>query len=455
MRTILTFLWLVVVRIKNRLLISLYHKPESAFILFLFVVFGSSLVALAPSLFRFHIQMNITLFPTAAYIFLIGGLFPYIFFVMRNPNRDDTEGSLLHYICSVFLKYFKNILSYLSPMGLSMIILVIILSIYDNISLFYSLLFWQVLAQTYFITAFAVERILQKFLSRYITANQYLLVKYGIFLGFLAVELSIPVHTQIGEWWLDKKIPTLILLGIMIAFFLVYSLVGSRQIEHQRIRLFRDRSSKWFHQLNGRLGGLVLLHSQDYVIFNVFIVLFIAIISKLAGNYYSLNEVFVLFFILGGTSFTFSNLLKISPGIEILRLSHFKYTGYLLHIYFIVGNVFLLVYLQLVAILHHQPFLFLLKTIDFKTVIVMNYFSLYSAIVIYYLFHRFFGLMAQWMTSLFILIVSYRILPEYLSRVEALNSLFGEVTAISVTVITLLLILFLTIGGYQDDTEIG
>lgn len=454
MKKLLNFAWLMVIRLRNRALIYLYQRPESAFFFLLLFLLGAGLVAFAPALFSFHIDMVPEMFPTAAYIFLIGGLMPYIFFMTRGKASEDTEGSLLHYITASFLKHLKNIFAFVSPCVLSVILLYLILSIYDNIHLPYALLYWEGAVQVYFLTAYAIERILQKGLSYYITPRYQTLTKYGIFLGLLSVELAIPIHRMLGRWWLSKSVPGYVLFLLLLMGFAMYLLVSAIKVEYRNQQLMSQRRLKWLKRYNLGYSFLVIVHSKDYWLFNFFSAVFIAVISKLANHYSSMNDVYVLAFILGGTSFIFANLTKTTEAIAVLRLSHIKYIGHLLHLYFVVGAVFLLLYLRFIASLHHLNFYFLLNDIDYIHTLIMFYFCLYAAIVIYYLFHRFFGTFAQLISSIFILLMTYRVLPEFESRVEELGTWYGVAAGYGFAAVVLVVIVWLVIGGYQNETTL-
>lgn len=454
MKRLPSFVWLLAVRLKNRALIYLYERPESAFFFLIIIVLGASFIVFAPSLFQLHIPIVPEMFPEAAYIFLIAGLVPFIFFMTRGKAADHTEGSLLHYINANFLKHVKHVFAFIGPCLLSLLLLYLILSIYNNIRIPYALLYWETLVLLYFLAAYMIERLLEKGLSYFITPRYQTLLKYGMFLGLLAAELAVPVHTTLGKWWLSERMPAYALWLIFLLGFMLYLLFSSLQIDYRRHHLTNSRRLKWLLHYNLNYIFLVIVHSKDYWLFNFFSAAFIAIISKLAHHYSSLNDVYVLAFILGGTSFIFANLSKTAEAIAVLRLSHIKYIISLLHLYFAVGALFLLVYLSLITLLHQIHFDDLLNSVDYGRTLTMFYFCLYAAIIVYYLFHRFFGMFAQLVTSIFILMITYRVLPEFESRVEALKNGVESAVAYGLTAVVLAAILFLVIGGYKNETTV-
>lgn len=450
----LLFIRLLFKRTVNRLLINLYQKPETFFLLILLILFVLFFAALAPFLADFHIPMEMGLFPEASYIFLIGGLFPYIFFVTKEKPKEEAEGSLLHYITEDYWRPVKNFFSFFLPFLLSILILFIVLSIYDNIPLFDSLLFWQALTQVYFIIAVSGERAVRRLLRRFRIAKNRLLMKYGLFFGIVVCELSVPLHQWYGRLWLDRRVPAWQSVLVMLIAFVLFLLLHAKDRETEQPWAENARRVYWLKRLPSGYGFLALIHMKDYLIFLASTVFFMAAVSKIAGNFYSISEIYLIFLILGGTAFTFSHLAKTAPGIALLRLSHLNHAGTLLALYFASGAIFFIFYLWLISLFHGQSFAFLCKSLGIGNSLVTYLFGLYIAVLIYYWFHQFFGPALQMIASFFVLVTSYRIWPEYVGRVMELGSVSGRAAVFLLTALVLYGMLILTIGGSQDDTNV-
>src|SRR5579875_2177962 len=145
---------LILTRIKNRIIISLYNKPEFMFIFILLFTILLFFIKSASSMLNIKINMSILLFPKVSYIFIFSGLLPFILFYVRNQSEDQQEEDLLLFIGKRYFKFFKHLFFYLGPFILSYLLLSMVLSIYKNISMVYSLLFWEVIIQIFFIIAF-------------------------------------------------------------------------------------------------------------------------------------------------------------------------------------------------------------------------------------------------------------------------------------------------------------
>jgi len=58
------------------------------------------------------------------------------------------------------------------------------------------------------------------------------------------------------------------------------------------------------------------------------------------------------------------------------------------------------------------------------------------------------------MASVTILLISYRITPEYLIRVQELPSVLGQIITYILTIFIFCLVMTITIDGLQDDTRV-
>ncbi|MED3928908.1 hypothetical protein P4594_28140, partial [Priestia megaterium] len=397
------------------------------------------------------------IFPQASYIFFMSGLIPYIFSAIKsksNAEEQDSKDSLLNFVCKGFFKYLSFVISFLTPVILSVITLFMVLSIYDNVSIFYAVLFWEVMAQIVFIIAFFIRHLVQRFVGRNLTLENENILKQFAFLGTIIIILSLPIHNFIGHIWLERKIPLWLLVALLVLLFFTYVCINLIVIQPRNLQLFNHNRYKFFKKINFSSVFLVLIYIREYIVFFISMSLFLLIISVLADNYYSISQLFVLGSMLAVIHFVFNTLLKTVPGITILRISQLKYSVYVLHVYFLVGVFFMAIFLNLLSMLNKVSFITLLSNIDFIQACVTFYCSIYFSIIVYYLFSNFFGPLAQSMASVTILLISYRITPEYLIRVQELPSVLGQIITYILTIFIFCLVMTITIDGLQDDTRV-
>ncbi|MDG0062001.1 hypothetical protein [Priestia sp. P5] len=457
MRKLFIFLILTWTRIKNRIVILAYKKPEAIFGLLLLLVASGVSIKVIPSMFNLGIEIDMGIFPQASYIFFMSGLIPYIFSAMKNKSNTEeqhSKDSLLNFVCEGLFKYLSFIIAFLMPVILSVITLFMVLSIYDNVSIFYSVLFWEVMAQVVFIIALFIRHLIQRVIGKKFTSENETILKQFAFLGSIIIILILPIHNFIGYIWLGEKIALWVLIALLAFLLLTYICINSMAIQPPTVQLFNQNRYKFFKKINFSSVFLVFIYIREYIVFFISMSVFLLIISVLANNYYSISQLFVLGSMLAVIHFVFNTLSKTVPGIAILRISQLKYSVYVLHVYFLVGLFFMVIFLEILSMLNEVSFTTLLSNVDFMEASVMFYCSIYFSILVYYLFSNFFGPLAQAMTSVIILLISYRITPEYLMRVQEFPSVIAQTITYVLTISVFCVVMTITINGLQDDTRV-
>lgn len=141
-----------------------------------------------------------------------------------------------------YLKYLKSINFYIIPAVLSFLFLYIVLSIYNNIMIMYSVIFWQIVSLLFFLISYMIVILINKFIMKMnIVSNSFTLFK-TLFILFFLLLITLPIHKFIGVHWLRMTVPPSLLYVFYFGIVIIYIYTMSMRIHYGEVMQENEKS---------------------------------------------------------------------------------------------------------------------------------------------------------------------------------------------------------------------
>ncbi|MEC0253304.1 hypothetical protein [Bacillus halotolerans] len=434
-------------RIKNRLFIFASQRTEVFFSVLLIVIASISAAVFLPSLLEYEVEINISLFPSVSYIFITASIFPFlIWFLKKNESDNNTSYSIIDYIYKEYLKYLKSISFYIIPAVLSFLFLYIVLSIYNNIMIMYSVIFWQIVSLLLFLISYMIVIFINKFVVKMnLVSNSFTLFK-TLFILFFLLLITLPIHKFIGIHWLRMTVPPSLIYVFYIAVVIIYIYTMSMRIYYGAVVQGNEKSRCKNYNV---YFFLLIFDLRKNIIFFIMTMMFLIVLSYITKQFYVMVELFQVIAIIGNIGFVFNKVMKTAKPLFMLRASNFKFSIWLLHCYFITSIFFMIIFCFVISILGNSGFIAIIENSSFFIFCFVLYFSIYISIIISYLFGEYLGAITQSISSGIILIISYKVIPEIITRVSMIEIPLLKIIVFIFFIFVLFVIKWVTVKDYK------
>ena len=450
-------LWILIqvilCRFKNKIFILSSQRPE---ILFTIVIAAFAALAAAiyiPSLMDYSAPITIEMFPDSSYIFLSAAIIPILVWILRQSKNNDEEFTIFNYIFQDYFKYLKALGFYVISSTLSFIILYIVLSIYDNISILSSILYWHILGLLIFVCSYGLSLITNNLLvQKNILKDDRLLGFKLLLISFILLFLALPIHKSLGVFWLTSSTNIFILIPVLVLGIMIYIYVVAQDIKSGQITAGIKNDFSRFKKTNNHIYNfLILIDIRKNITFYVLSIIFLVILSILTEQYFVMLDLFKVIVLIGNIGFVFQKISSVSTPLKMMRASNFRFSLWLLHAYFLLAMISLMIFYMVITLFSPFDLLFILESSDLFIFSITMYISLYLSIVVGYLLGEYLGPLAQSISSGIILIIGYWILPDVLFRLFSLNNLFLEFLISAAALAILFLVKWVTIHEYKNS----
>ncbi|MDQ0256411.1 hypothetical protein J2S74_003831 [Evansella vedderi] len=456
MYNLLTFIQLLLCRLKNKIFILSLQRPEIIFVILLVAFSGLMAALYMPSLLNYTLEVNIGMFPGTSYVLLCSAILPFLIWILKQNNKNVEEISIFGYIFRNYFKYFKIFGMYVVSGTLSLILLYIVLSVYVNILLFQSMLFWHLIGLVLFITSYALALLTNNVLTSRNLIKENRFLSFKLFLIFyLLLFLILPIHEPLGSLWLSESISIPVLLLLLVIGIVLYIIAVSSEIKtgQQNLGIKSDfeRLSK---NSNHIYLFLILIDIKKSVIFYVLSILFLLFLAFITDQSFVMLDLFQVIVIIGTIGIIFQKVSVVARPLKIIRASNFTFAIWLLITYIVLAILSVLVFFILISLVSGQNLSFILENQDLPLYTTIIFFCTYLSIIVAYLLGDYLGPTAQSISSGIILIISYWVIPEVFYRIMSLENTLLESLVAIVVLFILFLVKWVTIYEYKDSEVI-
>jgi hypothetical protein len=266
--------------------------------------------------------------------------------------------------------------------------------------------------------------------------------------------MVLPIHTFIGELWLSEALPFPVLILLWLTFLGLYVYIYSQKIRYGILETGVFVKKQRFSEKDNLYGFLLLIDIKRYYIFSFLSLLFMLILSLISNQYFVMIDLLVIIIIIGNIGLVFGKVEKVARGLYSLRASNFIFAIWLQNLYSVLAFASIFLFYILLSFASPYNIQFLISNTDIFTNMVVVYFCIYLSIVAAYTFGEFFGPILQSLSSGIILIISYRIMPDLLTRVISIQNIYIEGIVWLFLLGMLLVIKWITIREYKNSESI-
>ncbi len=448
-RDFILLLTVLLYKVKNRILIFASQRPEVFFSFLLIVLVGGSAALFLPMLLDFQVEMTEEQFPRISYTFITASLFPFIVWVLRQNHEETQSFTILDYMYRGYFVYFKSVFQYIAPAFLSFVFLYLILSIYSNLSILYSLLFWHIVGLSIMVISYSFALLINnKGIDWRLIKHSHTFLKTVVVILVLLI-MMLPFHKGLGTLWLSKSVPFEFLIVLFIGLMCLYIFLISQKVRFGKGHDGLESSRTRFKDQDSIYSFLLLVDSGKVFLFHFLSILFLFILSLITEQPFVMMELFQIIIIIGNIGLIFHKVEKVARPLYALRASNFTFSIWLLHFYVLISIVSVLIFYILISISSEYSLFFLLENTEPLVSGIVLYFCIFLSIVVSYLFGDYFGPIVQSISSGVILIISYKIVPEIFLRVTMIHNIFLEGVVWLFLVCVMFLIKWLTIQDYS------
>ena len=438
-------------RMKNRTFIFASQRPEVFFIVLIMVIAGGSTVIFLPSLLDYNVDITIDQFPKISYTFITASIFPFIIWILKMNYHESEMHSILDYIFRDSFKYIKAFFNYFIPATISFIFMYLVLSIFQNVQLLTSILFWHLVGLFIVIVSYSLTLIVNNQLvkSKILKKNQ-LFFKIMV-IGTILLIMVLPIHNALGRLWLSNPPNFLTLVFLWMILLSLYIFVYSRSIRYGTIMAGLNEKKQRFGNKENIYGFLLLIDIKNYYSFSFLSLLFMLTLSVISKQYLVMIDLFIIIVIIGNIGLVFGKIEKVAKGLFSLRGSNFVFALWLLHFYSALAFASILLFYSFITFVSSYDLHFLLSNTDVVTNMVVVYFCIYLSIVVAYTFGDYFGPIIQSLSSGIILIVSYRVIPDLLTKIISIQNILIEGILWIILIGILIVIKWITIQEFKNN----
>lgn len=453
MHNIFVFIELVLYRIRNKCIILFSQRPEVFFAITLFGFAAVSITIFVPSLLDYSLEIKLDMFPELSHMFLSAVILPFIVFILNRRKNNNEELSIINYIFRNYFRYFKALGTYIISTVLSTILLYTVLSIYDNISILSSLFLWHISGLLLFLCSYILALFVNNIMIvRRISFPEWFPSFNSMFILFILLLMSLPIHRGLGVIWLINTPNVYVLFPILVLLILLYIYVVSKEIKSIPMSI----GNGYDFQRLGRRGKNIYLFLLSVsigknIFFYLLSICFLTVLGLLTKQHFVMLDLFMVLIMIGNIGVMYREVSRISMPLKMLRASNFKYSFWLLHTYFIISFSSIVLFHLVISVISNTNLLTVIVSSDLLKFGFCLYIGLYLSIIVAYLLGEYLGPLSQSISSGIILVVGYIITPELLSRLLSLGNIILELLVIITILVFLFYIKWVIIHEYKNS----
>lgn len=273
-----------------------------------------------------------------------------------------------------------------------------------------------------------------------IVSNSFTLFKI-LFILFFLLLITLPIHKFIGVHWLRMTVPPSLLYVFYIAIVIIYIYTMSMRIHYGEVMQENEKSRCKNYNV---YFFLLIFDIKKNFIFFIMTMMFLIVLSYITKQFYVMVELFQVIAIIGNIG-----VMKTAKPLFMLRASNFKFSIWLLHCYFITSIFFMIIFCFVISILGNSGFIAIIENSSFFIFCFVLYFSIYISIIISYLFGEYLGAITQSISSGIILIISYKVIPEIITRVSMIEIPLLKMIVFIFFIFVLFIIKWVTVKDYR------
>lgn len=303
----------------------------------------------------------------------------------------------------------------------------------------YSVIFWQIVSLLFFLISYMIVILINKFIMKMnIVSNSFTLFK-TLFILFFLLLITLPIHKFIGVHWLRMTVPPSLLYVFYFGIVIIYIYTMSMRIHYGEVMQENEKSRCKNYNV---YFFLLIFDIKKNFIFFIMTMMFLIVLSYITKQFYVMVELFQVIAIIGNIGFVFNKVMKTAKPLFMLRASNFKFSIWLLHCYFITSIFFMIIFCFVISIA-------IIENSSFFIFCFVLYFSIYISIIISYLFGEYLGAITQSISSSIILIISYKVIPEIITRVSMIEIPLLKMIVFIFFIFVLFVIKWVTVKDYR------